>query len=169
MPSPNEAPGARVLASWRRLGRWPGGRWLFDRLIARMVPYTGALRARVVALEPGGSEVVLDDRRSVRNHLGSVHAIALANLGELASGLAMLTALPAGTRGIVTRIEIDYLRKARGRLTARGSAGVVPRVDGTGQLFPEAVIEDSSGNVVARTRVTWKVEPVPARPDGQGD
>lgn len=167
MPSPNEAPGARVLASWRRLGRWPGGRWLFDRLIARMVPYTGALGARVVALEPGGSEVVLDDRRSVRNHLGSVHAIALANLGELASGLAMLTALPAGTRGIVTRIEIDYLRKARGRLTARGSTGVVTHLEAPGQLFPEAVIEDAAGNIVARARVTWKVEPAAVGRDGR--
>lgn len=128
-----------------------------------MVPYTGALGARVEALEAGRSVVTLADRRAVRNHLESIHAVALANLAELTSGTAMLTALPAGTRGIVTRMEIDFLKKARGSLTGRSTVKV-PRITAPTVLHPEAEITDSAGDVVARARVTWHVSPVDAAP-----
>lgn len=153
----NDAPGAELLAMWRRLSPKPGGAWLFNRLMGRMVPYTGALGARVIELAPGRAVCVLRDRRGVRNHLASIHAVALANLSELCSGTAMLTALPPGTRGIVTRLEIDYLKKARGTITAR-SAVSVPEVTGTMEMFPEAELFDAEGALVARARVSWKVE-----------
>jgi uncharacterized protein (TIGR00369 family) len=158
MPSTYDAPGAQLLASWRRLSPLPGGVWLFNKLLGRMVPYTGALGARVIRLQPGKSVCVLADRRAVRNHLNSVHAVALANLAELVSGTAMLTALPAGARGIVTRLEIEYLKKARGTLTATADV-TVPAVTAPTEMFPEAVITDDAGDIVATARVTWKVQP----------
>jgi uncharacterized protein (TIGR00369 family) len=147
---------------WKRLSPRPGGRWLFNALMGRMVPYTGALGARIVELEPGRVVVVLNDRRGIRNHLRSVHAVALAYLCELASGTAMLTALPPGTRGIVTRLEIDFLKKARGTLTATAEMQVGP-VTTNVEMYPEAEVRDAAGDVVARARVTWKVQPADAR------
>lgn len=158
MPPTLDAPGVRVLALWQRLAPRPGGVWLFNRLLGRMVPYTGALGARVVELSPGHAVCVLRDRRGVRNHLNSVHAVALANLAELCSGTAMLTALAPGTRGIVIRLEIDYLKKARGTLTARADVQL-PEVREPVTLHPEAAIFDATGDVVARARVTWTVQP----------
>jgi acyl-coenzyme A thioesterase PaaI-like protein len=156
-----DAPGARLLDLWQRLSPLPGGRWIFHRALARMVPYTGALGARVVTLEPGRSVVQLVERHGVRNHLRSIHAVALANMAELASGTAMLTALPAGVRGIVTRLEIEYLKKARGTITARSEVSLPP-IDGALELYPEATLTDAEGDVVARARVTWKVQPMAA-------
>lgn len=158
MPTSADAPGERILSSWRRLAHRPGGRWLFSKLLGRMVPYTGALGAQIVELTPGRTVVVLRDRRGVRNHLRSIHAVALANLCELASGTAMLTALPAGVRGIVTHLEITYLKKARGTLTATADV-VIPPVIARTELKPEATVTDAAGDVVATARVTWKVEP----------
>jgi acyl-coenzyme A thioesterase PaaI-like protein len=151
--------GARLLRQWQRLSGLPGGRWLFSRAVGRMAPYTGSIGARVVELEPGRAVVELRDRRRVRNHLRSVHAIALANLGELSSGLAATAAMPAGVRGIPTHIGIDYLKKARGLLTATGMASL-PEVTEPMEVDVLAEIRDVEGDVVARVTVRWKLERV---------
>jgi acyl-coenzyme A thioesterase PaaI-like protein len=116
------------------------------------------LGARVTALEPGHAVIELRDRRRVRNHLASIHAIALANLGELTTGLAMTSALPPSVRGIPTRLEIDFVKKARGRLRAECRCAPGP-VTGEETRVVEAAIRDPAGEEVARVRVEWRVGP----------
>jgi acyl-coenzyme A thioesterase PaaI-like protein len=151
--------GERLLAAWQRLAGVPGGRWLFSRGVGRMAPYTGSIGARVESLEPGHAVVTLRDRRRVRNHLRSVHAIALANLGELASGLAATAAMPPGVRGIPTAIRIEYVKKARGTLTATGTADL-PDVAEPTTAEARADIRDRECDVVATVIVEWKLERV---------
>jgi len=150
------SPGARVLSLWRRCAGLPFGRQLFGALFAKQVPYSGSIGATVLDLAPGRAKLALRDRRAVRNHLGSIHAVALTNLGELASGLAMTTALPAGVRGIVLRIETVYLKKARGTLVCDCRANV-PEVAGDLNHEVHAEIRDGGGDIVASVRVVWRL------------
>lgn len=103
---------------WRLASAVPGGRRLFSRMLGVAIPYTGSIGAEVLALEPGYAKVALADRRAVRNHLSSIHAIALCNLGELTGNLALVGGLPEDGRFIVTRLAIEYKKKARGRIVA---------------------------------------------------
>ena len=151
--------GDRIRRAWRRLGALPGGRRVFARLLARMVPYSGSIRPDVHELEPGRAVVSLVERRGLRNHFRSVHAIALANLGELASGLAMTLALPAGVRGIPVRLEVDYVKKARGRIIAEGRAQPPSVVSADTDATATAELRDATGDVVARVAVRWRLSP----------
>lgn len=154
-------PGRRILRLWRSLERWPGGRRLFSFLLGRVVPYSGTIRPRVLRLEPGHCRVEMRDRRRVRNHLDSVHAVALVNLGELATGLATLSALPEGMRGIVTGLEAAYEKKARGRLSAecRTSPSVPEGEEESVSHRAVASIVDVDGDRVAQVRARWKLSP----------
>jgi acyl-coenzyme A thioesterase PaaI-like protein len=124
-----------------------------------MVPYTGALGARVEELSPGRARVRLDDRRGVRNHLRSIHAVALVNLGEMATGLATLTALPPGARGIVTELSARYHTKARGRIEAL--CQMERELPGTGTVEAVARITDGAGREVATVTARWTLGSAP--------
>lgn len=152
-----------ILRNWRRLHAVPGGRALFTRLVCHRVPYSGTMGARVLDLSPGFARAELRDRRAVRNHLGSIHAIALANLGELTSGLAMSCGFAEHVRGIVSRLEIDYLKKARGTITARCEC-VVPKGEADEDVVIQAKLTDSSNDPVATVTAHWKVGPMRREP-----
>ncbi len=150
--------GPRLRQQWQTLSRLPGGRWLFSRLLGTIVPYSGTLRANVVSLRPGFCTVTLRTRRRVRNHLDSVHAMALANLAELASGLALVAALPKQTRAILTGFEITYLKKSRGLLRAEGCCETPPaNLTTDHQAFVE--IRDETGDITATATAHWRVGP----------
>ncbi len=144
---------------WSRLHPLPGGTWLFSRILGWMVPYTGTIGAHVRKLEPGRVQITLRDRRKVRNHLNSIHAVALVNLGEVASGLAMLTVLPSGIQSIVTGLAIEYEKKARGTLTATSTVTLPPAITEETTVDVTAEIRNAAEEMVARITVTWRLRP----------
>ena len=148
----------QLYATWQRLSRLPAGRWLFSFLVGRRARYTGTIRPRVLELAPGHARVRMRDRRSVRNHLRSVHAIALMNLAEVASGLAMMAGMPANTRSILTGLSIDYVKKARGPLVAESDFTPPASGERREHVIP-AVIRDAAGDEVARAEAGWLVGP----------
>ena len=149
-------PGPRLRRAWARLAPLPGGKWMFSRLVGWMAPYSDSIKGRVEELGPGHCRVAIRERRALRNPFRSIHAVALLNAAELASGLATLYALPDGVRGIITRLEIDYAKKARGRVVAECRT-MAPR-----EVPPEPVahvaeitLTDAAGDTVATARAVW--------------
>lgn len=143
---------------WNVLKAVPGGGRMMGRLIGRMAPYTGTIKPEVLELDTGHAVVAMKDRPGLRNHLRSVHAIALMNLGELATGAAMLVTMPEGIRGIPIHLEMDYVKKARG--TIRGECDcALPDVSKRREVEVTGLLKDASGDVVAKCTARWMVGP----------
>jgi acyl-coenzyme A thioesterase PaaI-like protein len=143
---------------WGTLRSVPGGGRMMGAVVGRMAPYTGTIRPEVLELERGHARVRMNDTRRVRNHLQSVHAIALMNLGEAVTGLAMMASLPDDARGIITHLGMDYLKKARGPITADCTITVPSSIERKEHDFT-AELTNEAGELVARAHARWLVGP----------
>lgn len=146
----------QLIRIWKALNKIPGGHWLFNGFIKWRIPYTSSISSRIVVFEPGHVRITLKDRRKIRNHLNSIHALALANLGEFSSGLALLSTLPAQVRGIPVNISTEYFKKARGLMVA-DSVVQTPEITQDTEFNVVAEIVDKEGDIVATTTVRWRL------------
>ena len=126
-----------------------------------MVPYTGSLGARIVELRPEFARTELRERRAVRNHLRSVHAIALANLAELTGNMVLQYSLPDDMRFIVTEMRIVYTKKARGTIIGTSQCDLSELTEGPDRKSYdiEVRLSDASDDTVATAVLTSLVGP----------
>ena len=148
-----------LLKTWSRVRGFPGGKRIFSHLIRLAVPYSGTTGVIVESLERGRVKISLPDKRRVRNHLKSIHAMAMANFGELSTGLALNTALPETARAILTSFTIDYVKKGRGTLTAESHVEVMERVTEKRAMEVRATIRNDQNEEIAHIRAEWLVAP----------
>ena len=153
--------------SWawdRALGGRPG---VLTRVFWVWIPFNKPHRFRIKRLERGGAEVVAPDRRANRNHLGTQHACSLATVGEFAAGLALLGAFrPEDFRLIMSRLEVDYTRRAHGGIHAKAqlkpevlaSIEATLQTDGRVEHVVESDLSDAQGDVVATVRTHWQIK-----------
>lgn len=154
----------RLLELYRRLRRWPAGDWLFSRAVCLKAPYFASIAPRITALEPGRCEATIRHRRRVSNHIGTVHAIALCNLAELAAGVMTDASLPASMRWIPRGMTVEYLKKAVGRMHAVATPDTALVESAEGYDLPVTVaVRDDAGETVFRARIAMRVSPKPAR------
>jgi uncharacterized protein (TIGR00369 family) len=142
----------------RRCERLPFGKAVFSRAIGWKAPYFATIRPRFEELRPGFSRVSMRKRRAVTNHIGTVHAIAMCNLAELAAGTMTEITVPAAMRWLPKAMAVEYLRKAESDVEARASVGDI--AEGPGREVPVAVeITDRAGQAVCRAVITMWVSP----------
>jgi acyl-coenzyme A thioesterase PaaI-like protein len=149
-----------LLRLHRRLGAWPGGIWLFSRAVCLRAPYFATIAPRITTLEAGRCEVRIADRRRVHNHIGTVHAIALCNLAELAAGLMTDATIPASMRWIPKGMAVDYLKKASGPMRGVATPQFPPREADSGYELPvEVTVHDREDAAVFRAVIRMWVSP----------
>ena len=99
--------------------------WLSSRLM------TWVFRYKVKLAGTTGIEVLHTDgktatyrqknRRKAQNHIGSVHAAAMALLAESCTGFIVGINLPGDKLPLIKRMDLNYVKRATGDMTAIAS------------------------------------------------
>src|SRR4029453_8945912 len=140
----------------QRLKKLPKGLWLFSRLICLKAPYFSTIRPTFTLLEQGRGEATMKKRRAVTNHIGTVHAIAMANLCELVAGVTLEMTLPETHRWIPKSMKINYLNKATTDLKAKTMIRPESWPD-TGSLPVSVEVVDREGKQVVTAEIEMYV------------
>lgn len=145
--------------AWDRLKAIPAGNLVFSRLVGTAAPYTGTIAPRVLELRYGHAEACIDDRRLVRNHLRSIHAVALTNLAEMTASLVMAYSMADDARFIITGLDIEFQAKARGTIRAVAQTVVPETASGNAGVNVDVWLYDDKQVEVSRAVVRALVGP----------
>ena len=107
-----------VLRQWIKWHKSGFGRWLFSKMVSWKAPYFATIKPRFQHMDVGQCKITMPNRRAVHNHIGTVHAIAMCNLAEMAAGTMIEASLPRSHRWIPKGMTVQYLAKAETHLCA---------------------------------------------------
>ncbi|GAB4185560.1 MAG: hotdog fold domain-containing protein [Wenzhouxiangellaceae bacterium] len=142
----------------QRFEKLPMGLALFSRAICFKAPYFASIKPRFDELRPGYARASIKKRRRVTNHLGTVHAIAMANLCEFVGGTLMEVSIDRSMRWIPKGMDIRYVAKATTDVTATCT---LDHYDWTEKqdVWLSVEVHDSAGELVATADIPMYVSP----------
>jgi acyl-coenzyme A thioesterase PaaI-like protein len=147
---------AQLFANFRR---YPLGTRLFTAAVCRRAPYFGSISPLFLELRPGFAEVFVRNRRKVHNHLGTVNAIAMCAMCELAAGTMIDSSLPRDLRWIPRGMTVRYLKKADTDLVARAELAEPIADDFQGDIVVPARVRNDASEIVMEADITMYVSP----------
>ncbi len=131
--------------------------------VGRVIRFAGHAGIEVLQLEPGTVHLRLKNKRQVRNHIGGVHAAAMALLAESASGYVLGLSLPAGKTPVIKSMEVNYRRRAQGALEAVATLNQEERhlieSQDSGELTVRVQVTDERGDAPIECRMLWAWRP----------
>lgn len=140
-----------------RARRYPFGSRLFSYAVCRRAPYFASISPLFRELRSGHAEVAIRNRRKVHNHLGTVNAIAMCAMCELAAGTMLESSLPRGLRWIPRGMTVRYLKKAATDLTAVAELSAPIDANFSGDIVVPVRVRDCHGETVMEADITMYV------------
>ena len=132
---------------------------LLSLLFASQVCFAGTARVRINSLTQQQACLTLRDRNRVRNHVGSIHAAAMALLAESATGFLVGMSVPDTHLLLIKTLRVDYKKRAIGSLRAvatltteqLSAVATQPR----GEVTVQVEVTDESGQSPIACEMIW--------------
>lgn len=148
-----------ALKLWKLLSPMPLGKWMYSKIICFKAPYFSSISPKFETLETGLCKVSIPNKRSVHNHIGTVHAIAMCNMAELAGGTMTEVSIPLTHRWIPKGMTVQYLKKAETDLLATAQFEKEPNYGAAQAVYVDVKVTDVHANEVFQAKIEMWVAP----------
>ncbi|HEY3645729.1 MAG TPA: DUF4442 domain-containing protein [Gammaproteobacteria bacterium] len=105
----------------------------------------------------------LANKRRVQNHIGTVHAAAVALIGETATGAVFGMSVPDEKLPILKSMRINYIKRSQGPLKAEATLTPAMRerfwVEEKGDIAVPVKITDETGEPTVDCEYVWAWRP----------
>lgn len=142
--------------------------WVLNKVLDRIIPFNLPHNFEIIEISDTKIKTKLPFKRKNKNHIGGLHACAMATLSEFTTGVMLLTGLdPKKYRLILKTLEVDY--HYQGKMDAFASFSTTPEFMQEKIFSPlktqesiilpcEIQIYDRQGNQLSSARVHWQVK-----------
>lgn len=103
--------------------------------------------------------VSIENKRKARNHIGQLHAAAMALIAETASGFVLAMNMPDDKLNLIKSMKVSYLKRTKGKMTA--VAKITPeqvaklQSEEKGDVMIEVHVTDESGQEPIACEMNW--------------
>ena len=127
--------------------------------IGRTVRYMGTSNIFVEKLTATEAIMRLKNKSGVQNHIGSIHAAAMALLAESATGLLVGMSVPDTAVPVIKTLHVDYLKRCSGdiKAVARLTPSQVEDIKNCekGELSVQIIVTDENNIEPIQCKMIW--------------
>lgn len=133
--------------------------WLLTKLFCSQVKYANTTGIHILSIEPNRVEIEIANKRKVQNHIGGVHAVAVALMVESATGIVFGVNLQDSKLPLLKSMKVDFNRRMQGALKAVATItdeqiSELQRED-KGDMFINVVVTDESNESPVECFMHW--------------
>ena len=137
--------------------------WIITYAFGGTVRFVRTAGVRFLELQEERAVLVLSNRRKVQNHIHTIHAAAVALLGETATGAVFGMTVPDDKIPLLKSMRLNYLKRSQGDLRAEATLPVELRVrirsEEKGEVAIPVHITDESGAETVECEYVWAWRP----------
>lgn len=137
--------------------------FLMNFVIRRTVKLVGTAKVEVLKLTKEESQFRIKNRKKVQNHIGTVHAAAMALIAETATGMVVGMNVPDDKYLVIKTLKVDFLKRAVGSLTATAKLSEAQRLailnEDRGEVNVAVSVIDEEGKEPIECTMIWAWTP----------
>ena len=127
------------------------------------VKFTGTTGIKIEELTDKNAVITLKNKKSVQNHIGSVHAVASILIAESATGYLIGMNVPDSSVPVIKTIKADYVKRAKGDMKAVASLTNKQveqiRTQEKGETVVKVTVTDADGKEPILMEMVWAWTP----------
>ncbi len=140
---------------------------ILNKVLTLGIPFNAPHGFKIKEMSDETTRISLPNRKLNHNHLGGVHACAMATVGEYCAGMTLLKFFGASKyRFILSELNVKYTYQGRTDLEGTCSPKQVDRdavqasLETDGKFLQPMItmIRDKAGNDVATVTTTWQIK-----------
>ncbi|MRX27373.1 DUF4442 domain-containing protein [Kangiella sp. HZ709] len=156
MTKPNRL--VRAIAKTKKLPKFLQ-RPALNYALRKTVKLVGTAKVDAIKLTAEESIFKIENRTKVQNHIGSVHAAAMALLAETATGMVVGMHVPDDKIPVIKSMNINYVKRAVGALTAKAHL-TQEQIDAIlttekGEVTVAVTVTDEEGKEPIEAEMIW--------------
>ncbi|MEP4890523.1 MAG: DUF4442 domain-containing protein [Aliiglaciecola sp.] len=134
-------------------------RFLMTSVFRHKVKLAGTAKVEILRTDGKSVTFLQKNRRKVQNHIGTVHAAAMALLAESASGFIVGINLPGDKLPLIKTMNLNYVKRCQGDITVEASLSeeqiALMQQEPKGEVNVKVTITDGVGIVPLEAEMIW--------------